>query len=289
MKFAVLLMVILLSLLLGGAVPFEEDLQNTIFQTPFFFGLSAVFILTMLVVCRRYGWKKLKALQLMHIGVALLVLGIGIGSLFGKNSVFYIPVDSTQLFDQVPDETNPDLYHELGFDISVSDFTVETYPPEYALFAGSGEGQPLETATQFRGEYTFRTIGTVAASALLEGESYREQVERDGYLLVRQTPADKHYAATIVFSQNGQGAVERTLEVNHPATYGGWKFYLLSYDTEGGEYVSLQAKRDPGLGLVLAGIWLTMIATFWQCLATRPRHFSPALRPTGSAQPASAD
>lgn len=288
MKFTVLLMVILLSMLFGGAIPFEEDLQNTIFQTPFFFGLSAVFIVTMLVVCQRYGWKKLKAMQLMHIGVALLVLGVGIGSLFGKNSIFYIPVDSTQMFDQVPDEVDPDLYHELGFDITVADFTVETYPPEYALFEGSGEGQALETATQFQDSYTFRAIGTVAASELMENGEYLEQVQRDGYLLVRQTPADKHYDATIVFSQNGQGAVERTLQVNHPTTYGDWKFYLLSYDTEGGEYVSLQAKHDPGLGFVLAGIWLTMIATFWQCLATPPRHLHLSTASKSKKNPPSA-
>ena len=70
----------------------------------------------------------------------------------------------------------------------------------------------------------------------------------------------------MVFSLGGDHPAEKTLSVNHPVHYGNWKFYLLSYDQSEMEYITVQAKNDPGVPLVMAGIVITVVSVFAHCI-----------------------
>lgn len=57
----------------------------------------------------------------------------------------------------------------------------------------------------------------------------------------------------------------RTLAVNRPVSYGGWKFYLMDYE-DSELYLSLHAKSDPGNAVFASGLWLIMAGTAVMCL-----------------------
>jgi cytochrome c biogenesis protein ResB len=80
--------------------------------------------------------------------------------------------------------------------------------------------------------------------------------------LAGQTPS--HYGVTLQIS-DGEKELELPISINHPAGYKGWRFYLTSYDQRSRSYVVLSARRDPGRGTVIAGIWIVMIGTFVLC------------------------
>jgi len=74
----------------------------------------------------------------------------------------------------------------------------------------------------------------------------------------------KHYEATLDIL-DGENAIEKSLTVNHPIYYNGWKIYLMSVAEApfyGYEEVHLMFKRDPGEILSTSGIILTILGVF---------------------------
>ncbi len=267
MRFAIHLFIIMIAYLLGGSIQFPDNAQNVIFQTPFFMGFTAVYCIYMVVYCLKYGWSKKKIFfQFMHIGVAVIVLGAGIGAITGQSSTFSIPIDEAQLFDEVPIE---ETYVGLGFDISVSEFVVEKYDPVYELYrieTDSETGVFVKEAYLRSGSYDFGEYGVYTEDELKDANTFVEEKFTDDGHVLRKYEKDKEYRATLIFSNNGENSVEKVLRVNHPVQYGNWKFYLMSYDEMGMEYVTLEAKADRGVPLVIFGIWVTIIATFGHCI-----------------------
>lgn len=270
MTLAVFLMTLILAYLLGGSIPLADEAQNALFRTPFFIGLTAAFTVDMLWVCLRPGFRRGKiCFQFMHVGIALILLGVGIG-LFGvRSTAFYIPIDPNQSFDQVP--TGEDSYADLGFSLSVQSFDVEKYPPAYALYrieTDADNAVRLGEAYCENGRWNFGRYGSFSAADLTQESGYAEEKYLDGGLVLKmENPKDKSYDAVLNFSV-GSGSVAKHLRVNHPVSYAGWKFYLLSYDKDNCEYITLQAKHDPGVSVVLFGIWVTLAATFGHCIFT---------------------
>lgn len=73
--------------------------------------------------------------------------------------------------------------------------------------------------------------------------------------------------------EDGNISEIRVLRVNHPVSYRGWRIYLMSWENDptAGEVLTptgvvLTARRDPGRGLVIAGIWMLMIGVTLTCL-----------------------
>ncbi len=82
----------------------------------------------------------------------------------------------------------------------------------------------------------------------------------------------KYYEATLEFLENGE-TVEKSLSVNHPLYYGGWKIYLMDVGVNqpfGYQEVRLLFKKDPTEFLSTGGILLILAGTFMMCLI-RPR------------------
>jgi hypothetical protein len=64
----------------------------------------------------------------------------------------------------------------------------------------------------------------------------------------------------------GESGVSKRAElrVNHPVAFGGWRFHLVSCD-ESGTMAYLSARRDPGRGVVIAGIWAAIAGVAAMC------------------------
>jgi cytochrome c biogenesis protein ResB len=78
-----------------------------------------------------------------------------------------------------------------------------------------------------------------------------------------QTP--RHFQASLCISRKDGPDISRELEVNHPVEYGGWRFFLMSYDTESRRYVVLSARHDPGRPVVFAGMAMLMVGSAIMC------------------------
>jgi hypothetical protein len=88
-------------------------------------------------------------------------------------------------------------------------------------------------------------------------------------ILLINKPGDKWYSANFHVDDSG---IKRTfpLAVNHPVSYGKWRFYLMSYgQDQHGQYLILSGRRDPGRMPVIAGIWMLITGVFLICLLRR--------------------
>jgi len=67
-----------------------------------------------------------------------------------------------------------------------------------------------------------------------------------------------------ILDQRAGGALGRVIGMNHPTKHAGYSFYQASYDTAGGQTLSvLNVSRDPGVTLVFAGYIVTMLGLLW--------------------------
>jgi cytochrome c biogenesis protein ResB len=98
-------------------------------------------------------------------------------------------------------------------------------------------------------------------------------VLESGWLLQIIPPADRKQELVLRFAADDGALSERSVEkcvtVNHPAVHGGWRFYLMSYDREAQEYVVLLARRDPGRGIAIAGMFCLMAGVALTCFVRR--------------------
>jgi hypothetical protein len=117
-----------------------------------------------------------------------------------------------------------------------------------------------------RSDFTVPVAGSHAVRALVDAEGRRIPLGfslavadfRVDYYEPGSTP--RHFEAALRLT--GDGADEnRRLAVNRPVTYRGWRFYLMSYDHNPEVCVTLTARRDPGRGVVIAGIWMVIAGT----------------------------
>jgi hypothetical protein len=86
---------------------------------------------------------------------------------------------------------------------------------------------------------------------------------------------DREYTADLVLeSPDERERLE--LRVNSPVAFAGWRLYLMSYDQSAFEYVVLRARRDPGRGLAVGGLYAVLLGVAWTCYGQRPRPLEAA-------------
>ena len=81
----------------------------------------------------------------------------------------------------------------------------------------------------------------------------------------RSAGTPKHFQASLQITPQNSPGITHKLEVNHPVEHTGWRFFLMSYDTESRRYVVLSARRDPGRNIVFAGIAMLMFGCSIMC------------------------
>ena len=123
MYFTIILFGAAVLFLLAGAMPCLGGDGELIFKSPFF-----IAILTMISVLSLYCcWKRIRhpVFLLTHIGAVVILAGVLLTFLFGKNTEFKVPVDPAVSFNNIP---APDgSQWDLGFNFSVVDFRVGYY------------------------------------------------------------------------------------------------------------------------------------------------------------------
>ncbi len=78
------------------------------------------------------------------------------------------------------------------------------------------------------------------------------------------------YISQLRITKDERIVAEKDIEVNHPLSFGGYRFYQHSYDAEAGQYTVLMVVSDTGVGVVFAGCWMLCIGVFWHMWL---RHF----------------
>jgi cytochrome c biogenesis protein ResB len=64
----------------------------------------------------------------------------------------------------------------------------------------------------------------------------------------------KAYRSKVSVLEDNQVVKQATIAVNAPFSYGGYEFYQADYHKENLKYSGLRVVRDPGLGVVYAGM-----------------------------------
>ena len=77
-------------------------------------------------------------------------------------------------------------------------------------------------------------------------------------------PPIKDYVSRLVIHQNGKEVATKDIEVNHPLSYGGYRFYQSDYDHGDLSYTFITVKSNAGWPLAFAGMILLMAGTFVQ-------------------------
>lgn len=276
MKTTVWLLAVSTVLLLVGTFVSIFTQETWIYTTPPFLAAAAA-LLAVQAAClirRRPSWKQL-GFYLCHIGFLVVGVGAIASMLLRQETRFAIPVDPYAAYGSVQNLDGTEV--RFGFDLTCTGFSVERYDPDYRLYqedpsAETGYSVVLETVIQSRdGLYRLGDwADPVPADRLYRDGAWLEQLDLGGGLvLVRIPPADKSYQADLLIHEENGDTLPMTLRVNDPHTHAGWKFYLMDYDKEAGQYVSLLAKHDPANQPILAGLWLIMVGTPLMCW--RPR------------------
>jgi len=144
---AVILFLLLVLFMLAGVLPVHGGMQSVIFHTPVFMLIMAGLAFSLLACCwKRKGFDARKlAFQLTHLGIVVIFAGALTGYLKAKKSEFVLPISGHHEVHQLPgpDERSS---HDLGFGISVTDFTVDFYEKN----DGHSSATPKRFSASFR-------------------------------------------------------------------------------------------------------------------------------------------
>jgi len=286
MRTGIVLLGLIVLLLLVAVVPVPGGLSaSAIYYSPLFILLLALLCGSCVWCClqRRPSSRKL-AFLLVHLAVVLILAGAFAGYLFGEEGNLRLPLGARHYADSLPPDTRAEARpRPLGFEVAADDFQVEFYPPRYTLFAllpreEVERGQmPYEAVKDYdigsADTLSIEGVGELAVSNLrneADGTWLPQYRLPNGMVLSlsRQTPA--FYGVTLLL-RDGELETERRLEINAPASYGGWRFYLMSYDSRNRSYVDLFVRRDPGRAAVIAGMWILIAGVFLLAFQRRRR------------------
>lgn len=279
MTIAVYLLLLLCVLLLAGAVPTPAVDVLVVFQTPLFLSLLALVgllcVLAGLGYLRRRWRPRTVFFLAAHLGVVSLLYGAALGYFRGERTQF------AAMIGAAPEQALPGPKNQqipLSFALAVRSFRVESYSPVYHLYeppAGvTGEHVMLATLRFDRHGKLNLPDESIAAAEMQDAEGgwLSQKLLANGQLLHRGSAVPSHFSAKALIV-DPDAAVERqevAFGVNQPLCYGGWRFYLMSYDTREERYVVLSARRDPGRPWVIAGLWLIIVGCAGLCWQKQP-------------------
>jgi len=261
-------------LLLAAVLPIAGDRSAAaLYHSPVMILLLGLLAGACVWCCRkkRSGWRLIGFL-LAHLGITIVLAGGMLGFLFGMRAMVRMPVHAESPLDTVTVDGQRQV--PLGFKIAARDFRVTFYSPTYVRWhpippdqVGPGEvpfrsGQEFETGNA--DEWDLGDGQTLTVSNLwnsFRSEWVPQYSLPDGSLLAisRQTPSFFGFTLVVI---DGDERREIPVAVNKPASYGGWIFYLMSYDAQGRSYIDISVRRDPGRGAVITGIWMIIAGIF---------------------------
>lgn len=270
--------------LLAGAIPLHGGLELAVFRTPVFWSLLAILAVWCIIACckpKRFKSLRCIGFLLAHGGVALLLLGAAIGLFAGKKTQFAAYIGA-QPANELPGPAN--TTYPLDFSLAVTDFKVDYYPPSYHYYAppaNEGDDFTLVKTLKPNMDGTIALLkhgGTISKDSLTDEDGHwKTQIFLDNnYLLHKAAPTPKLFEATAQLTlPDGTALPPKAFSVNHPLNFHGWRFYLMSHDTQNNEYIVITARRDPGRGCVIAGIWMIIVGVALLCWFSQSRKEEP--------------
>ena len=129
---------------------------------------------------------------------------------------------------------DPDDPENRAVEVSVSGPSIQTY--RTVLLAESPKPQPID----------------LGGGRILV---YQDKPER-----IRNFESTVTILEGLEGSDGGQPVLTRVLRVNEPLSHRGFDLYQANYDPKNPRYSGIQVVRDPGVGLVMTGFWLLMLA-----------------------------
>lgn len=270
------LLALAVAFLIAGAIPVDGGAQTVIFRTPVFRLILAVLAGSLVVVCVRKGrsWRA-APFWLTHLGVAIVLAGAGLGAWRGIRGDLAVPITERHAVRELRARDGGAV--PLGFGLSVTNFRVEHYDPQYRLFrpprTEAGERPdayvPMgDFAVSENRDLVLEAYGSVPV-AQLKDESRKAWIPQlaltNGWVLQlsRQTPRGFHAVLTLDVPDGPN--VTKDLLINRPVLFRGWRLYLMSYEMEPQPYVLIHVRRDPGRCLVVFGIWMVILGIAWMC------------------------
>ena len=191
----------------------------------------------------------------------------------------------------------------LPFMLTLKEFTIDEYPARLCVSDGSSEeflevtrsGEKgtlaswelevldyLPMAVRFPDEEAFRALTHVGACPAARvrarcGEQVREGWVSCGSFLLESAgldlgegrvvwmprPSPRQFRSELILSSPREGAVPKSLSVNHPARHGAWRIYQAGYDESRGRWSQrsdLLCVRDGWYPLIAAGLCLLLVA-----------------------------
>lgn len=283
-------MFLLACFMVAGGVPVDKGEATVVFYTPAFILTCFVFCGSIVYECwrRRQNWKRI-SFFISHLSLVAILLGCFIGMFFSVRSEFSMQIGSEYVYEEVPGPERKTTQNvmdrirsnnvELGFGIAVKSFVVDHFPAEYDLFVEVEKedrfgGKYLDyefTKTYYtkQGDLQFDNGTVVSLESLKNSDSgkWLQQYVVEGVGIVQLAPLrDKFYEVEIrITNKDREELALEKMRINYPIKYNGWKFYLMSYDKQNQQYISITARKDPGRVLVVWGFWALMISISMLC------------------------
>ncbi len=270
MRFSIIIFCLIVLLLLTGVVPISGAKDaSAVYYSPMLILLLALLSSCSIGCCikRRFGLKQL-GFYLVHVGAVIVLAGAFIGYVAGTKGTLQLSLMPQQPVGQLLTQEGKTL--SFGFEVAAENFSVEFYPPSYQLFRmlPSGQAAPGQMPFERAGEFSADRLDhwrigetDVAVSNLWKNGGWVERHRlEDGSILFRGQRTPSHFGVTLLVDEK-----KLPISINHPAGHKGWRFYLVSYDQVAQRFVQLSARRDPGRGAVIVGIWVLISGTFILC------------------------
>jgi len=286
MRTGIVLLSLIVLLLLVAVVPIPGGLSTSaIYHSPVFILLLALLCGACVWCClrRRPRFRKIGFLM-VHLAVVLVLAGAFVAYLFGEEGNLRLPLGARHYADALPPDTRAaPRPRPLGFEIAADDFQIEFYPPTYTLYAllpkeEVEQGQmPYEALKDYdvgsADTLSIEGMGDFAVSNLrneADGEWLPQYRLPNGMVLSLSSKTPAFYGVTLLV-RDGELETARRVEINAPASYGGWRFYLMSYDSRNLSHVDIFVRRDPGRAAVIAGMWILIAGAFVLAFQRRRR------------------
>ncbi len=194
---------------------------------------------------------------IVHIGFILLVIG---GALIARGQyrehVSGLPGDLL-----AADES------AWGFNVRVNDFVIEYYPLRDGQYVSVDGGQRVGRIDDMMPDSTANVEILWPSRGFEEGvtlDRLTNRIDRrfGGGRLDQSNIAD--YIADLTVIENGQEVMNKTIEVNAPLRYNGYRFYQSSFndtrtDANGTWTTVIEVRKDSGSPFVWAGIIVVSI------------------------------
>jgi cytochrome c biogenesis factor len=275
MTFAIYLLLVTALLMVVGGIPVTGGDITLLFNSPIFILIGFLLAFSSFLACFKVKFSKGKmAFYLNHLSVVLIIIGVFLSHFLEKKGEFNPPLGKDYVIYQIPQPVTHEgmrpVYHDinLGFGISFCDFKISYFPPSYALFRPNKKNDYdfIESAKVKDGKLVFSSGRTILEKDLINNftKEWKDQViQKDGSILQVQGLMEREYQVTATIFDNDRKVLkEQMVKINYPIDYKGWRFYLMSYDRQGRQTITVLAKNDPGIPYVTLGLWMLILGVF---------------------------